>query len=306
MIATTIVALFITAGPESVKGEAHAANSVYRTVLDQGIAVDGRKVVLPAPRFRDGLTAQEQTSELRAIAGSERAVAELLRDSVSAPMILKTRDEADGQRNLIRGADVWFAVRGNLDDIQPNEASKDASKAKPIDVGNMRFSSHLLDEPAIASRKLDEAGSKSPADRWYVHSTSRLLDRIHVEATTLAMATRSPESWVIASRTDPRFANDSEFPNRWWPFTLQGNREVPGKTQNYEGGLSYLKINRLASKPGTLLVEAHFAFVEPKAWFDGAPILRSKISVIAQDQVRRLRREIAKKRESSTHSQDTR
>ena len=40
----------------------------------------------------------------------------------------------------------------------------------------------------------------------------------------------------------------------------------------------------------------HMAFVEPDGWFQGAPILRSKFSVIAQDQIRSLRRELAKKR----------
>jgi hypothetical protein len=49
-----------------------------------------------------------------------------------------------------------------------------------------------------------------------------------------------------------------------------------------------------------LLVEAHFAFAEPRAWFDGAPILRSKLSLIAQDQIRRLRRELAEKRKEET------
>ena len=38
------------------------------------------------------------------------------------------------------------------------------------------------------------------------------------------------------------------------------------------------------------------AFVEPNEWFQGAPILRSKFSVIAQDQIRSLRRELARQR----------
>ena len=57
-----------------------------------------------------------------------------------------------------------------------------------------------------------------------------------------------------------------------------------------------MKITRLAAEPNALLVEAHFVYVEPLEWFQGNPILRSKFGVIAQDQIRRLRREIAKKR----------
>ena len=38
------------------------------------------------------------------------------------------------------------------------------------------------------------------------------------------------------------------------------------------------------------------AFVEPDGWFQGAPILRSKFSVVAQDQIRSLRRGLRKRK----------
>jgi hypothetical protein len=44
------------------------------------------------------------------------------------------------------------------------------------------------------------------------------------------------------------------------------------------------------------MVEMHMAFVEPDGWFQGNPILRSKFGAVAQDQIRSLRRELAKKR----------
>ena len=60
----------------------------------------------------------------------------------------------------------------------------------------------------------------------------------------------------------------------------------------YSGGAGVLTARTLTSVPGALLVEARFAFHEPMSWFDGAPILRSKIGVVAQDRVRRLRKEL--------------
>jgi hypothetical protein len=39
----------------------------------------------------------------------------------------------------------------------------------------------------------------------------------------------------------------------------------------------------------------HAAFAEPEGWFQGAPILRSKLSVAAQDQIRALRRSLTRK-----------
>ena len=60
--------------------------------------------------------------------------------------------------------------------------------------------------------------------------------------------------------------------------------------------MSYAKISRLKEPEGALLVEFHAAFSEPEAWFQGAPILRSKFAPIAQDQIRKLRRELLKNR----------
>ena len=65
----------------------------------------------------------------------------------------------------------------------------------------------------------------------------------------------------------------------------------------YPGGISYTKISRLAFRPSALLVEMHGAFVEPREWFQGGPILRSKFSVVAQDQIRTLRRELARRKD---------
>jgi hypothetical protein len=124
--------------------------------------------------------------------------------------------------------------------------------------------------------------------------TGRLLDRIAVEATDRVFATRTADSLLIAARTDSTFDPDGPLSNRWWTLTRKGTEEVKGPLQHYAGGASYVKITRLAAEPGALFVEAHFVYVEPLDWFQGNPILRSKVSLIAQDQIRRLRRELDK------------
>jgi hypothetical protein len=158
----------------------------------------------------------------------------------------------------------------------------------------MRFETHLLSAEDLKARSLGETDSSDARAEWYTHLTGLLLDKIHVEATTRVFATRSAESVVVASSTARAFDSDEKFPNRWWPIVRKGGRDEAGPAKTYAGGISYVKISRLAWKPEALLVEAHFAFAEPKAWFDGAPILRSKLTLIAQDQIRRLRRELAK------------
>lgn len=296
MILTVILSVTIGAGPAAkadVEGP-HGANPVYRALLEQGLTVERETITLPPPRLRDGQPAEEQRKAIREIAGSERAASEFLRDSVSAPFVLKIREEPPHKDILIRGADLWFAVRADLEALRPGDVTAKSSGQPPVEAGNMRFSTKVLDEKERSGREL--AGLSKGLDLWYVHTTGRLLDRLHVEATNQVVASKAPDSWVIASMTDPKFAEDREFPNRWWAITRKGATETPGQVYPYVGGASYVKISRLAEDPGTLLVESHFVFAEPRAWFDGAPILRSKISLIAQDQIRRLRRELAKKR----------
>jgi hypothetical protein len=101
---------------------------------------------------------------------------------------------------------------------------------------------------------------------------------------------------VIAGRTDPAFDADSMLANRWWTL---GQDDQRGPGQPFRGGMSYAKISHLKEPAGSLLVEFHAAFVEPEAWFQGAPILRSKFAPIAQDKIRKLRRELLKNRRKS-------
>jgi hypothetical protein len=278
--------------------EPHAANAVYRALLDEGISIDDRTIRLPAPRLHDGLGAEQQHAELRKITGSDQGAAEFLRDSISAPIVLKLRDDRSAGY-VVRQGDLWFALRADFDAIDPDQLRLKTRDQKPVEAGNMRFESRILEAADLKPLGIEAPKQEGFPREWYLHLTGRLLDRIHVEQTERGVATRSQDSWVVAARADPRFDREPKLANRWWPILKRGAREEPGPTHPYPGGGSYVKISRLTEHPGVLLAEAHFAFSEPQAWFDGAPILRSKIGVIAQDQVRQLRRELAKRKTQS-------
>jgi hypothetical protein len=273
----------------------HAGNALYGSLRHAGVTIGDHALKLPAPLFDDGQSAAAEGAALRKLAGSDRSVAELTRDSVSAPFILKLRDEPAGADTTIRLGDLWFVVRADLDAIDPARAAREAA-GKPVEAGNMRLESHLLTAEELAARRSPPLRQDQEKQAWFVHVTGRLLDRIHLEATDQVVATRSGSSWVVASRTDRAFDGNEAFPNRWRPIERRQGRPEAGTARRYDGGASYLKISRLATVPGALLVEAHFAFAEPRAWFDGAPILRSKISLIAQDRIRQLRRDLGRAR----------
>ena len=64
-----------------------------------------------------------------------------------------------------------------------------------------------------------------------------------------------------------------------------------GPPQPYGGAGMYLKITKLHEPAGALFVEQHIVFAEPTGWFDGANLLRSKLPLVVQSNVRDMRRE---------------
>ena len=266
----------------------HAGNPVYVDAIRSGFHADGATIRFPGPILKDGLDANQQHAALLKLSGSERALADLLRDSVTAPFLLKVRDQKMTDAT-VRIVDLWYVVRGDLASLDPVEMASQAS-GKAVEAGSMRFASRLLTDDELKPRGRSSHRGRDLA-RWFVHLEGRLLDRIAVEATNEVVATRTEESMVIAGRTDPVFDSDTTLANRWRTLGQDGQA---GSWHPFRGGLTYTKISRLKQPPGALLVEFHAAFSEPEAWFQGNPILRSKFAPVAQDQIRRLRRELLK------------
>ena len=292
LLGLTVTTQATSAVPKAI----HPENPVYSTLRTKGATLAGVQVDFPAPLHKEGTSAEAEHADLKRLTGSDRSLAEFTRDSVSAPIILKTRDEPAGEKGIVRMADLWFVVRASLDEIDPTSADSSTGEGKTVEAGNMRFGSVRLEPKDLSARGITPGAGKSGSREWYIHLTSRMLDRIHVEATDRMTATRSDGSWIVGTITDSRFDADQTLPNVWHAIKRQGATEKPGLDEVYAGGASIITISRLASVEGALLIEAHFAFFEPKAWFNGAPVLRSKIGVVAQDRIRGLRRALAKSR----------
>lgn len=275
----------------------HARNPVHVGVLREGLTADGAAVKLPEPRLRDGMAAAAQRAAMRELAGSDQRLDELLRNSVTAPYLIKVRD-VKGTDATIRVVDLWFVVYSDLAAIDPaREAAR--TDDKEVEAGNMVMRTRILKPAELRAAGIEprpSPGEGSGPSTWYAHVHGRLLDRIELDVTNQVVATRTDESMVVAARTDPAFDRPGPFANGWKPAGAGQEAGAAGALKPYRGGISYTKISRLAFQPGALLVEMHGAFVEPREWFQGAPILRSKFSVVAQDQIRRLRRELARKR----------
>ena len=151
----------------------------------------------------------------------------------------------------------------------------------------------------IGVQTLQANGIKPAGDQdLYSHLAFSVMEKIGVETSCRSFTSISPKSLIVALQSVPEFQADAKLANRWWPMEKQGDNLVPGESQNYPGLAGYAKVSQLDFQPGALLIEAHLAFAEPEKWFNGGAALRSKLGLIAQLQVRALRREISKQRKA--------
>ena len=264
---------------------AHPDNDLYQALLRDGATLAGKQIRFPAPSFHDDDTPAVEHAALVKLAGSERALKDLVYNAPPAPFIIKIRDVETPDRTSIRVVDTWFVIYTDLEKLDPTRLSQSREDGKPVSAGGMTFVSRLLNDDDLKERKIARV---HPHLEWYTHNTGDLLEEVHFETTDRALGSRSKASWVFASRTDPRFDDDPKYPNRWW------GSKPPGKPQPFAGDASTTRIGRLVSVPGALMVEAHFAFAEPYGWFKGEPVLRSKISLVAEKQIRDLRTALLK------------
>jgi hypothetical protein len=269
-------------------------NPVYDELMRRGVPISAREVVrLPAPTLADGLTAEQQRHAVEGIADGTHTWEELTRRSVVAPFVFKMPKETD-QGGPGRRVDLWFVAYGNMSTLENNEWLErqfrtTGSETDPDNGAVVK----VLTEGDLARHGLKLG--QSADEPQYVFAELTLLDRVRLSVTTRGAKLQSPESVTTASLLDPRFANDSQYANRWRPVLRDdNNRRYLGKPEPYFGYGSYAKATRLLDPPGAILIEYHAAFAEPEGWFNGNNFLCSKLPILAQMIVRQLRRELAK------------
>ena len=268
-----------------------AENAIFQELVAQGVPMSANEfVALPGPTLTDGMSAREQRRQIELLADKRYTWEELTRRAVVAPFILKISQEDETARHLGRRADLWFIAFGDL------------AKLGTDDFLSAQFKAAAEDESVSATRLLSNSdltkrGIPSPVrpeDPRYLSAEVTLAERVIVTATTRTIKTQTADSMVAASLLDGRFAGDSEFPNRWRAVMRDDNgRRQIGEPHSYLGLGSYVKATRLVEPSGALFIEYHVAYAEPPAWFHGANLLRSKLPILAQSTVRKVRRSLA-------------
>lgn len=286
-----LVLAALAASPAQPQAKQEELNPLYKRLLDTGLPVGGdQKVNFPAPTMADGLDSAAQKKVIEGVIGTDYDYAEFTRKSVNAPYVMKIRDiKGAGPKAPVRGVDVWFVAYGDFKLLQDD---KFLDKLVSADKGKGGNKGAPLKREDLAKRGI-EWKKEDQKREGYGTFELEFLAKVHLKGTGHAMWSRNAESVVAAAEIDPRFLNDKEFPNQW--RSINKGAAVPlGPPQPWTGAGMYLKITRLKEPAGALFVEQHVIFVEPHGWFEGQNLLRSKLPIAVQDNLRTMRGELQK------------
>jgi hypothetical protein len=273
-----------------------AANPLFQELRTRGISLGESSIPLPPPAMADGLGAAAQTAVLTRVVDERYPLDEFTRDAVVAPFVLKFPELPSG-KVMPRGIDVWFIVRGDLNELAKVDVLKEFTSARGKDT-----TLHVLTADELKARGLPLTSADSPkhvaavgaTEERFVHTVANVLDHVVLHQTMRCALSRTNESVVIASQVDRRFDKDREFPNLYHRLIRNDDGEITkGPAQPYSGSAGgYMKATQLADPMGAILVEYHTIYSEPHDWFNGANLLQSKLPILLQSRVRELRREV--------------
>jgi hypothetical protein len=262
-----------------------AANPIYRELLNPGLVVgpDIRVKLMP-PVMADGLTAAQQKAVIEKVIGTDYSYAEFTRKSVNAPNLLRIGDASPSDPAApARTVDAYFVAYGDFALTEDEKFLDRLTRA-----GQGAGTGRSLGAADLEKRKIVVADEKREGFGLVEFD---FLEKVRLKLTGHAAWSRTAESAVAAAEVDPRFRGDPEFPNQWQSLSKEGGQPKVGPPTPYGGAGMYFKITKLHEPAGAMFVEQHVVFAEPAGWFNGANLLRSKLPIAVQNNVRNMRRE---------------
>ncbi len=272
----------------------YAANELFLELVERGVEISPLETIqLPSPVLTEELDETGQRQAIELLLADRYDWETFTRKSVVSPFLLKI---ADGQRDvgqIGRQVDLYFVSFGSLDKLSSNDFLQEqlnlavANDQRP-DGDRVK----VLSGEELAKRRL--VNSQTSDDPRWVAVETTLLGKVRLRVTTQNLKSATADSVLIASAIDPRFEEDPEYSNSWQSISINdaGQRQL-GSSQAYVGLGSYIQATRLVEPVGAVFVEYHVAYAEPEGWFGGANLLRSKLPIVAQDLVRKLRRRMS-------------
>ena len=272
-----------------------ADDPVFKELTGSGVLlVSGESKLIPQPTLADGLTPAEQKKALKRAAG-HFLLEEFTRKSVLAPFSLKIESltDASGTR-IAQSLNVWFVVYGDWQTLlDENLLAELGNHRKSKNEYEFRAEARSLKDDELTQRKLFVRASEDTLEKFMTFQTP-LLDRVFVSGVIHRFQTTAPNSALFSSVLDPRFDSDGEFPNQWQSLIESETGDVIlAQAKPYAGFGGYIKATKLVDPDGAILIEGHAIFNEPTGWFRGANLLKSKLPIMIQHEIRGLRRQLA-------------
>jgi hypothetical protein len=272
-------------------------NPVFHELNTTGIKLsDGTVIRLPAPSLPDGLDLQTQQKILKEIAG-RYPLSMFVRKSRVAPLVLKMNSVKNqaGERTG-QTVDLWFVAYGRLDTVDENQLIQELGRLdKSAGPDGESAEGRELTVDELRARNIEVCERVQNREEHYAFFDGQLLNRVKLRGVTRAFITRSGQSTLAASTLDRRFADDPDFSNQWRSLTKDDRGDtVVGPPNTYDGFGAYAKATQLQYPEGAILIEIHVAFNEPSQWFGGANLLRSKLPLMIQDNVRSFRTKLGR------------
>lgn len=268
-------------------------NPVYEHLVQEGIPINDQAVKLPEPSLSAEADKEAQSEVVHGIAARKKyKYDDFVRKSPVAPFLLEinTAGEA-GEGDRVQRIDLWFVAYGKLSDVTDEDL---LGQLVGSGSENEKGESQSLSDKELKERDLQVESTDDRRESYY-QVDSPLLDKVRISGIGHGVTTREATRVLAASLLDPRFLDDPKYPNRWRSIVREpSGKKTLGKQSPYAGFGGYSQVVQLVEPKGALFIECHMAINEPHGWFNGTNLLRSKLPVLMQDNVRTLRRKLAK------------
>lgn len=286
-VAWRLAAILVVASTSRADDPAGTAEARLDDVRAWRVKMGDQSVALTPPLVEAGASAERRQAALRQAAGRYPMDRFTRRSSAASFQLELENIEDEAGDRLGYRLDLYFVAYGDLEAIRERGLFREMISEDEAEGDGEALSEQELEERGIA---LDPSASQS---RQLYRFRGPILDRVRLAGVIWTERQSSEDQAMAMARFDPRFDGDAEMPNSWVGLDPRSG-ETTGEPQPYNGFAGYALATELESPAGALLVEAHAVLHEPQGWFDGRPLLRSKLPLIARDAVRGFRRALEK------------
>lgn len=307
LIAGMILLAAFAQSPRVTEASEPFANPLLDELLQAGIVIDHHWFQLQPPRADPRYAPDRLDAAQRQIAG-RRDWDTFTRNSVVAPIHMELAYLQDPmQRRLGIRIHFAFVLHTDIDRLRDPVAMQELLSAQQPSADEQGFQLDPIDPQTLMDLRVSPGTSdvvdESVAYGWL---KTTLLNKVLISAVLRSQRKDEDSFFTIAWKLDERFtqidpvpidapqtpADSVVQPRNEWRLSQRDDlgREVPGEPRPYQGVAGYLVVSRLVSVEGASLIEAEVILHEPVEWFGGSNLLRSKLPLILQESVRRLRR----------------